>query len=90
MNVITNPPQITLKQNQDQITNILFYTVNENNEENLILKYDNFLGQDHYKLNISQRFIHQPLDHLSKLKIEYRDENYQIIDSYICEVEEVL
>lgn len=86
MNVITNPPQITLKQNQDQITNILFYTVNENNEENLILKYDNFLGQDHYKLNISQRFIHQPLDHLSKLKIEYRDENYQVIDSCICEL----
>lgn len=91
MNVITDPPQqITLKQNQDQITDILFYTVNENNEENLILKYDNFLDQDHYKLNISQRFIHQPLDHLSKLKIEYRDENYQVIDSYICELEEVL
>lgn len=91
MNVITDPPpQITLKQNQDQITDILFYTVNENNEENLILKYDNFLDQDHYKLNINQRFIHQPLEHLSKLKIEYRDENYQVIDSYICELEEVL
>lgn len=90
MNVITNPPQIILKQNQNQITNILFYTVNEKNEENLILIYDNFLDQDHYKLNISQRFIHQPLNHLSKLKIEYRDENYQVIDSYICELEEVL
>lgn len=90
MNVITNPPQIILKQNQNQITNILFYTVNEKNEENLILIYDNFLDQDHYKLNISQRFIHQPLNHLSKLKIEYRDENNQVIDSYICELEEVL
>lgn len=90
MNVITDPPQIILKQNQDQITNILFYTVNKKNEENLILIYDNFLDQDHYKLNISQRFIHQPLNHLSKLKIEYRDENYQVIDSYICELEEVL
>ena len=91
MNVITVPPsQITLRQNQDQITDVLLYTVNENQEENLILKYDNVLDQDHYKLSISQRFIHQPLNHLSKLRIEYRDENYQVIDSYICELEEVL
>ena len=90
MNVITNPPQITLKQNQDQITDILFYTVNENQEENLILMYNNVLDQNRYERFFNKRFIHQPLEHLSKLKIEYRDENYQIIDSYICEVEEVL
>lgn len=91
MNVITvPPPQITLKQNQDQITDILFYTVNEDQEESLILKYDYDPDQDHYSLDTSQHFVYQPLDHLSKLKIKYRDENNQVIDSYICELEEVL
>ena len=91
MNVITDPPQqITLKQNQDQITDILFYTVNENNEENLILMYNNVLDQNRYELFFDKRFIHQPLDRLSKLKIKYQDENNQVIDSYICELEEVL
>ena len=91
MNVITDPPpQITLKQNQDQITDILFYTVNENQEENLILMYNNVLDQNRYELFFDKRFIHQPLDHLSKLKIKYQDENNQVIDSYICELEEVL
>lgn len=91
MNVIANPPpQITLKQNQDQITDILFYTVNENQEENLILMYNNVLDQNRYELFFDKRFIHQPLDHLSKLKIKYQDENNQVIDSYICELEEVL
>ena len=91
MNVITDPPpQITLKQNQDQITDILFYTVNENQEENLILMYNNVLDQNRYELFFNKRFIHQPLDHLSKLKIKYQDENNQVIDSYICELEEVL
>lgn len=91
MNVITDPPpQITLKQNQDQITDILFYTVNENQEENLILMYNNVLDQNRYELFFDKRFIHQPLDHLSKLKIKYQDENNQVIDSYIYELEEVL
>ena len=91
MNVITDPPpQITLKQNQDQITDILFYTVNENQEENLILMYNNVLDQNRYERFFNKRFIHQPLDHLSKLKIKYQDENNQVIDSYICELEEVL
>ena len=91
MNVITDPPpQITLKQNQDQITDILFYTVNENQEENLILMYNNVLDQNRYERFFDKRFIHQPLDHLSKLKIKYQDENNQVIDSYICELEEVL
>lgn len=85
--------QITLKQNQDSIIYILFYTVNEDQQENLFLNYDNTLDQNHYIsliIDTNQRFVHLSFDYLSKLKIEDRDDNDQVIDSYICELEKVL
>ncbi|UTY39642.1 hypothetical protein NMU03_02095 [Allocoprobacillus halotolerans] len=90
MHVITRAPQIEVKQSYDQVANILIYIIDDNQKENIVLSYDKYEGQDEYNCWVVKRSIYQPLQRLSKIKIELRDENYEVIDSFICELEEVL
>lgn len=90
MNAMLGEPKISFKDIPDEICYITLYTINDEQKENMIFLYDNIIDETTYEISMNSRFVHQPLTHLSKLKIEYRDEDYQIIDSYICELEEIL
>ena len=84
MNTIIGPPKFSLKND-----NLNIYGIQLLYGDNDLLLMEYRMMEDSCDLSTSHNFIKEPVKNIKTIKVVYYDENWQVIKTTLCPIEEL-